>query len=230
MASHPIAGLGDVARARGDLPLALSRYRDALSLAIGVLDSRAAAYALGGVAATLAASGNWQGAARLFGAAEAYHKQCGYHFALETTDRQRALGLPEPWLRAGESFGAGQPLHDALWADREVGLPPIPDPAAANRLWEAGRGLGIDTAVAEALAAALDVPGGEEGRALPGGLTPREAEVLRMLADGRSDKEIADALFISRRTAATHVSHIYDKIGVSSRAAATAWAVRSGVA
>jgi non-specific serine/threonine protein kinase len=230
MASHPIAGLGDVARARGDLPLALSHYRDALSLAIGVLDSRAAAYALGGVAGTLAAAGNWQAAARLFGADEAYHKQCGYHFALETTDRQRALGLPEPWLRAGESFGAGQPLRDALWADREVGLPPIPDPVAAARLWEAGRGLAIDAAIAEALVATVGSPAAIGEERVPGGLTPREAEVLRMLVEGRSDREIADALYISRRTAATHVSHIYDKIGVSSRAAATAWAVRNGLA
>lgn len=61
-------------------------------------------------------------------------------------------------------------------------------------------------------------------------LSPREVEVLRLLADGASDPEIAAALFISRRTAATHVRHIYDKLGVSSRAAAAAWAVRNGLA
>src|SRR5690606_18797678 len=67
MANHPIAGLGDVARARGDLPLALERYQQAVSLAMRFRDSRAIAYALGGVAGTLAAAGNWRAAARLFG-------------------------------------------------------------------------------------------------------------------------------------------------------------------
>jgi non-specific serine/threonine protein kinase len=62
------------------------------------------------------------------------------------------------------------------------------------------------------------------------GLSPRELEVLRLVADGMTDRQVADALFISRRTAATHVRHIYDKLGVSSRAEAAAWAVRNGVA
>ena len=65
-----------------------------------------------------------------------------------------------------------------------------------------------------------DWPGREEG------LTAREAEVLRLLADGRSDREIAAALFISRPTASKHVSSILGKLGVDSRAAAAAAAVR----
>jgi len=54
--------------------------------------------------------------------------------------------------------------------------------------------------------------------------------VLRQLVTGKSDAEIAAVLFISRRTVATHVRHIYDKLGVSSRAEAAAWAVRQGIA
>jgi DNA-binding CsgD family transcriptional regulator len=54
------------------------------------------------------------------------------------------------------------------------------------------------------------------------GLTRREREVLRLLAEGRSDREIAAALFISPKTAGTHVSHLLGKLGVTSRAAAVA--------
>jgi DNA-binding CsgD family transcriptional regulator len=57
-----------------------------------------------------------------------------------------------------------------------------------------------------------------------GPLTEREAQVLRLLAAGRTNRDIAEALFISEKTVARHVSNIFDKLGVSSRAGATAWA------
>ena len=60
-------------------------------------------------------------------------------------------------------------------------------------------------------------------------LSARERDVLRLLADGRSDPEIAAALFVSRRTVATHVANLYRKLGVHSRAAASAAAVRGGL-
>jgi DNA-binding CsgD family transcriptional regulator len=63
----------------------------------------------------------------------------------------------------------------------------------------------------------------------PGGLSRREVEVLRMLADGRTAGEIATELFISKRTAEHHIGHIYTKIGVGNRAAATRWAVQHRV-
>ncbi|MEA3215989.1 MAG: hypothetical protein QOJ19_2145, partial [Acidimicrobiia bacterium] len=59
----------------------------------------------------------------------------------------------------------------------------------------------------------------------PGGLSRREVEVLRLVADGRTAREIATQLFISSRTAEHHIQHVYTKIGVSGRAAATRWAV-----
>jgi DNA-binding NarL/FixJ family response regulator len=58
------------------------------------------------------------------------------------------------------------------------------------------------------------------------GLTLREIEVLRLVANGESDKDIADALFISPRTASTHVATILGKLGVDSRTAAVACAHR----
>jgi len=63
----------------------------------------------------------------------------------------------------------------------------------------------------------------------PGGLSRRELEVLRLVAEGRTSSEVAAELFISHRTAEHHIQHIYTKIGVSNRASATRWAVTNGV-
>ena len=57
-----------------------------------------------------------------------------------------------------------------------------------------------------------------------GSLSEREAQVLRLLAAGKTNREIAETLFISEKTVARHVSNIFDKLGVSSRTGATAWA------
>ena len=62
------------------------------------------------------------------------------------------------------------------------------------------------------------------------GLSPREVEVLRLVTAGRSNKEIAAQLFISENTVARHMQNIFTKLGVSSRSAATALALRQGIA
>ena len=79
-----------------------------------------------------------------------------------------------------------------------------------------------ETLAAPPAAAAAGSPAGV-------GLTRREAEVLRLLAAGRTDREIAAALFISHRTAQGHVARLFAKLGVSTRAAAVAAALRAGL-
>jgi DNA-binding CsgD family transcriptional regulator len=71
-------------------------------------------------------------------------------------------------------------------------------------------------------------PPGAPGRF--GNLTAREVEVLRQVAKGLSNREIAAALFISERTVVNHLSHVFAKLGVENRAGATAYAMRSGIA
>jgi DNA-binding NarL/FixJ family response regulator len=61
-------------------------------------------------------------------------------------------------------------------------------------------------------------------------LTAREREVLVLVADGKSNREIADALVISERTARTHVSNVLVKLGLASRTQAALWAIREGLA
>lgn len=65
---------------------------------------------------------------------------------------------------------------------------------------------------------------------LPGGLSVREAEVLRLLAEGKTNGEIANSLVLSYHTVSRHVSNIFDKIHVSNRAEAMRWAIRHGLA
>jgi DNA-binding CsgD family transcriptional regulator len=63
----------------------------------------------------------------------------------------------------------------------------------------------------------------------PGALTGREHEVLALLADGLQTKQVAAVLGISRHTVNDHVRHIYEKLGVRNRVAATRWAFEHGV-
>ena len=63
-------------------------------------------------------------------------------------------------------------------------------------------------------------------RATPAGLTEREVEVLRLLAQGKTNREIAEALVITEKTAGHHVEHIYAKADVSTRVGAALFAMR----
>ena len=82
---------------------------------------------------------------------------------------------------------------------------------------------------AVALAARLASAPAPPGPALPFGLTPREAEVLALLAEGLTNPQIAACLFVGRSTVNTHLKAIYGKLGVSTRAAATRLALDQGL-
>jgi DNA-binding NarL/FixJ family response regulator len=100
-------------------------------------------------------------------------------------------------------------------------------------LWNEGHGFTLDEAMDQAIAAPCDdlemrmllPPASQLGR---DGLSPREREVLMFLARGQTNQQIAEALFVSRRTISNHVASILAKLGVPTRAAAAAHAVRHG--
>lgn len=99
----------------------------------------------------------------------------------------------------------------------------------ANRLCESAAeafsASGLPLAAEKASALATPTATSAAGR-LPGGLSEREAEVLRLIATGCGNQEIANRLFLSIRTVERHVTNIYEKIGASGRAEAIAFALR----
>jgi DNA-binding NarL/FixJ family response regulator len=87
----------------------------------------------------------------------------------------------------------------------------------------------LDAAIARRLMASL-TPARDSAPNPFGELSERELEILRLIAEGHANKEIARQLVISERTARTHVSHILRKLGLSSRTQAALFAVREGLA
>jgi DNA-binding NarL/FixJ family response regulator len=88
--------------------------------------------------------------------------------------------------------------------------------AAARRAFEA-LGAGPDLA-------RLDARSQQPTAGTRSGLTAREVEIMRLIATGRTNRAIADELVLSEKTVARHISNIFGKLGLSSRAAATAYA------
>lgn len=149
-------------------------------------------------------------------------------------------------LASGDAAGAGVVLRRALGEWQRLDAP-YEAARVRTGLAQACRSVGdLDTAEAELDAARscfeqlgaapdlalLDVLRGStepEQPDTPGGLTPREVEVLELVATGASNREVAERLFISERTVARHLSNLFTKLGVSTRSAATAWAYEQGL-
>jgi HD-GYP domain-containing protein (c-di-GMP phosphodiesterase class II) len=157
---------------------------------------------------------------RLLGEVAGNHHECldgsGYPRGLPGS----ALGLPDRILAAAVSYQSGcepRPYREQM------------TPAsAAQRLRDRVRAGELDPVAVDAV---LHVAGHRAQRpsGRPGGLTPREVEVLGLVARGASNKEIASALVISEKTARNHVERTYAKIGVSNRIGASMYALRHGL-
>jgi predicted ATPase/DNA-binding CsgD family transcriptional regulator len=206
-AAYELMGLGFVSHDEGDQVRALDLFQEGLALAWSYGDRRSVAMTLSGVAAVVAASGQPEQAARLFGALEALRS---------------ASGMPDaavfPAFRAAAERGVAA-VHAVLDAD------------TLTNAWAAGRSLPLEQTIAAALQVTLARPSAPSppGPPNPHGLTARELEVLRLLVEHHTDREIAATLFVSPRTVGWHVTHILNKLGVDSRREAAARARREGL-
>jgi HD-GYP domain-containing protein (c-di-GMP phosphodiesterase class II) len=131
-----------------------------------------------------------------------------------------AIPLPAQVVGAADAYQAmrePRPQRSAL-----------PPSIAASELRAEAKAGRLDAEVVEAVlgAAGHRVARRREG---PAGLTAREVEVLRLLARGLSNREIARRLFISPKTAGTHVEHIYSKTGAANRVTASLFAMQHGL-
>ncbi|HEX8132205.1 MAG TPA: LuxR C-terminal-related transcriptional regulator, partial [Actinomycetes bacterium] len=127
--------------------------------------------------------------------------------------------LTQALLAAGDRHQADHTLRQAHATATRLGARPL-----RQRLAQLARRGRVDLGQ---VAAAAGVAGGAPADQL--GLTPRELEVLGLVAEGRSNRQVAEALFISAKTASVHVSNILAKLGVGTRVEAAAVAHRSGL-
>jgi HD-GYP domain-containing protein (c-di-GMP phosphodiesterase class II) len=159
------------------------------------------------------------GLARLGAIASQHHERCdgsGYHRGVDRsalTPASRILAAAD----ACHAMSEDRPHRPALAAE-----------AIADELRRAARAGGLDSDAVECvLVASGHAP--RRRRTHVSGLTPRELEVLGLIARGRSTKQIAAELTITPKTADSHIQHIYSKLGVSTRAAATVFAMHHGL-
>jgi HD-GYP domain-containing protein (c-di-GMP phosphodiesterase class II) len=133
-------------------------------------------------------------------------------------------GLPGPSIPLGARIIAVADTYTNLVLGRSD--EDILDPEQAIAVMHKDVDAGLYADAVQALADELEgVPHRRRSSEWPSGLTDREVEVLRLVCIGQSRKEMAKALFLSENTVRHHIEHIYDKIGVSSRAAAALFAM-----
>jgi DNA-binding CsgD family transcriptional regulator len=211
--AHTRSFQGLLAMWRGDLEGALAALREALRLAHELGVPFFVAEILERLAALLVRCGEDAPAARFLGAAEGLRAAIG------------SPPLPADRLtRDQTTFAAQQALGAEGWAaafalGRDLPVAQIVAEALATRIGP--------TATRPPAATTLKVVPSPSGEPL--GLTGREREVLAMLCQRLTDQEIAERLFISRRTSSAHVAHILGKLGAANRREAAVVAARLGL-
>jgi DNA-binding CsgD family transcriptional regulator len=227
----PQPGLSLLRLAQGQIDAAAASIRGVL------LDTRtpdARARMLGAAVEILLAAGDLETARA--SAAELSEIASAFDASLLSAASAHATGAV--LLAEGDVVGAATALHRAseIWLNLETPYEEaqtclLMATVCERRGDQDGRRLELNTALrlfkelnAEPRLARVADQSGRATRQSAGSLSEREVQVLRLLAAGKTNRDIAEELFISDKTVARHVSNIFDKLGVSSRTGATAWA------
>jgi non-specific serine/threonine protein kinase len=197
---------GDVVRGQGDAGQAAHLLAESLALFRELGDKQGIAWCLAQMAGAAAQAGQAERAARIFGAVAALLESIDAR--LDPVDRAEYTQNV-----AAVRAHLGEPAFAAAWAE--------------------GAALSLDAALADA--AAPPTPAvlpalAPSAAAGPDALTPREIDVLRLLAAGLTDAQIAGQLSLSARTVQTHVRSIYSKLDLTTRSAATRYAIEHHLA
>lgn len=192
--------LAGLATSRGEFGAARHWYEEGLATALDIGHTNYIASGLKGLGCVAAAQGLPTWAALLWGTAEP--------------------------LRESSSVTIPPALYDRMVAivRRQLGEPAFKEALAKGRTMTAAQALASHEAFAPQSTPRL-LPAWAALGSSPAGLTTREMEVLRLVAKGLTDAQVAEQLVISTRTVNTHLTSIYGKIGVSSRSAATRYAI-----
>jgi predicted ATPase/DNA-binding CsgD family transcriptional regulator/DNA-binding XRE family transcriptional regulator len=196
--------LASLAHERREVPRAGALYREAIDLAWEHHDRLCVRMALPGLAGLATLEGDPLRALRLAGAASALEENAGIWAFPPIRDRH------ERWLAAARDAVDGDTWTTAL---------------------AAGRALPLDDAVAYALepAATLGEPAARAHDEPRDPLSGREREVLQLIAQGRTNREIAQSLFVTEHTVKYHVTSLFNRLDVTSRAEAVARASALGL-
>jgi predicted ATPase/DNA-binding CsgD family transcriptional regulator len=199
--------LGGLAAVQGDDTIARQRYTEGLSIALDIEHTGFIASGLKGLGCVAAAQGMSGWAAVLWGAAEPLRESHSVTIPRDLYERMVALArtqLGEPAFDEARAKGRTMSPAQALTS---------PESFALQVSQHAQATLGTTLTVSTRRSSS------------PGGLTTREMEVLRLVAQGLTDAKVAEQLVISPRTVNWHLTSIYSKLGVSSRSAATRYAI-----
>lgn len=186
---YALQGLGMTDLLSGRHAQARGHFEEALAIRMALGDRRGIVECIGGIAAVLSSHGHHADAVTLFAAAGTLRVQIG-------------TPIPEP----------DRVVFDPLVAASRRAL----SPAELASLWTSGEAMPLAEAAAFAREASARF--GVEKVAAPGGLSEREIEVVRLVAVGMTNAEVAERLFLSRRTVDAHLRRIYDKLDLGSRA------------
>ena len=232
--AEALAQLGTVALHRGDARQATARYQQSLALIWTRGYREYIAEDLAGLAAAAGLLGQPERAACLFGAVEALREVSGIQLSpLPPTDYARTLEgirahLDEATFAQAWEKGRAMPLEQAI----AEALATQDEPPTGTKFPQ----------VNEEETSSVVPPGtplSQSPRALSprralkqhfGGLTSREREVACLVTQGKSNRAIADELVVGVSTVEAHITHIFTKLGFSSRAQIAAWAVDKGLA